>query len=96
MDCLVERDMDIADSVCPAPMIKFTFAEYRRRFGDKIAIWDGIPSIVVLKEAITDSKFYTFMDDLFTKADSGKKLGLSIADKSPPKQNFPVYSISPK
>jgi hypothetical protein len=46
--------MDIADSVCPAPMTKCTLKEIREGMGDNITVWGGIPSIALLPSSMND------------------------------------------
>jgi len=84
MPYLLESGMDIADSVCPAPMTKLCFSEYYDYFREKITIWGGIPSIAMLRETMSDSDFYSFCDDFFSNLGDGKRLVVSIADTLPP------------
>jgi hypothetical protein len=81
--------IDIADSVCPAPMTSLTLKEIREAFAGNITIWGGIPSISVLENSMSDYEFDAFLDDLFTKqVGSGDHLILSIADTAPPEMKF--------
>ena len=88
MDELLNSGMDIADSICPAPMTKINFSEYYDSFRDKITIWGGIPSIVMLDDIMPQKDFYKYIDDLFTNLGSGKRLILSVADTLPPAARF--------
>ncbi|RJQ51526.1 MAG: hypothetical protein C4530_19970 [Desulfobacteraceae bacterium] len=88
MDLLLESGMDIADSVCPAPMTKISIAEYYRRWGEKITIFGGIPSTLVLPEATSDEAFETFMEELFSAISPGSRFILGIADTTPPGAAF--------
>ena len=45
----LDSQIDIADSICPAPMTKLTFKQVRDTFRDKITILGGIPSVSLLK-----------------------------------------------
>jgi hypothetical protein len=81
--------IDIADSVCPAPMTSLTLKEIREAFAGDITIWGGIPSISVLENSMSDYEFDAFLDDLFAKqVGSGDHLILSIADTAPPEMKF--------
>jgi len=84
MEYLLESGMDIADSVCPAPMTKISFSEYYRSFRDSVTIWGGVPSIAMLRETMSDNAFYSYIDDMFSNLGSGKRLVVSIADTLPP------------
>jgi len=88
MEYLLESGMDVADSVCPAPMTRIGFDEYYRFFREKITIWGGIPSIALLQETMQEKDFYAFMDNLFSNLGDGKRLIISIADTLPPQARF--------
>jgi hypothetical protein len=76
--------MDIADSVCPAPMTKCTLKEIREGMGDNITVWGGIPSIALLPSSMKDEEFDAYLDDLFESLGSGSKLILGVSDNVPP------------
>jgi hypothetical protein len=84
----VKGRVDIADSICPAPMTSLTLREIREAFGGRITIWGGIPSISVLENSMTDYEFETYLDDLFVQIGAGDHLILSIADTAPPAMKF--------
>lgn len=88
MDDLVATRMDVADSICPAPMTKFDLSLYLDTFKDKITIWGGIPSITVLEESMTDKQFRTYIDGVFEKIKANHRIILSIADTTPPGAKF--------
>ena len=88
MECLLESGMDVADSVCPAPMTRPSFLDYYDSFREKITIWGGISSSIMLQETASDKEFYSFMDDLFVSIGDGKRIILSIADTVPPGARF--------
>jgi len=88
MDYLLVSGMDIADSVCPAPMTKVSLAEYYGRWGKGITIQGGIPSNLLLSEATTDEDFEDYLDHLFKAAAPGNRLILGVADTVPPDAVF--------
>jgi corrinoid protein of di/trimethylamine methyltransferase len=88
MEYLFESGMDIADSVCPAPMTKVTLAEYYGRWGKRITIQGGIPSNLLLAEATTDQDFENYLDRLFQSVAPGNRLILGVADTVPPDARF--------
>ena len=88
MEYLFESGMDIADSVCPAPMTKVSLEEYYRRWSKRITLQGGIPSNLVLAEATTDGDFRKFLDHLFKAVAPGNRLILGIADTVPPAAVF--------
>ena len=48
MDLIRDSGMHVAEAVCPAPMTKVTIEEYYRRWADKLTIFGGIPSTLLL------------------------------------------------
>jgi methylmalonyl-CoA mutase cobalamin-binding domain/chain len=88
MDYLFDSGMDIADSVCPAPMTKVSLAEYYDRWGRGITIQGGIPSNLLLAEATTDEDFENYLDLLFKAVAPGNRVILGVADTVPPDAVF--------
>lgn len=80
----VECGVDVADSVCPAPMTKLTLADYRRDFGTRPAIWGGLCSVCVLPESMTDAQFEAHVDDAIAAVGEGRGIVFSLADTTPP------------
>ena len=76
--------IDVADSVCPAPMTKCTLKELREGMGDSITIWGGIPSITLLESSMTDKGFSEYLDNLFESIGRGNNLILGVSDNVPP------------
>jgi len=54
---LAESGMDIAEAVCPQPMTKVTITDVKKVFKNKITIFGGIPSVVLLQESMPDKEF---------------------------------------
>lgn len=84
----VNSKIDIADSICPAPMTSLTLKEVREAFAGKITIWGGIPSICVLENSMTDYDFEKYLNDTLSDIGAGDHLILSIADTTPPGAKF--------
>jgi hypothetical protein len=80
--------IDIADSVCPAPMTKLTLAGTRRVFGGRITIMVGFPSVALVKDAMTDRQFDEYLDDFFRQIGHGDRLILGVSDTTPPGATF--------
>lgn len=79
---------DIADSVCPAPMTKVSFQEYREFFGKRTTIWGGIPSVIMLSSCCSDADFRDFVRTVIESSKPYDHLILSIADTTPPDADF--------
>jgi len=79
---------DIAESVCPTPMTELSLPQIRDGLGPEIAVWGGIPSVVLLDEAMDDAAFEAYLDALFTEMGDGHRLVLGVADNVPPDANW--------
>jgi hypothetical protein len=79
---------DIADSICPSPMTKVSFRDYRKFFGKKTTIWGGIPSIMVLKNSYSYDEFKDFVSMVIKECPPYDHLIISIADTTPPDADF--------
>ena len=88
MDLLHESGMDVAEAVCPAPMTKVSIQEYYRRWSDRITIFGGVPSNLLLPQLTPDEQFKSFMDALFSGIGDGRRFVLGIADTTPPDADF--------
>lgn len=80
----VECGVDVADSVCPAPMTRLTLADCRRDFGVKPAIWGGLCSISVLPDSMTEEQLESHVDAAIEAAGDGRGIIFSLADTTPP------------
>lgn len=88
MDLIRNSGMHIAEAICPFPMTKVTIDEYYRQWSDKLTIFGGIPSILLLEESTTDEEFEAYLDNLFKAVAPGNRIILAIADSTPPKARF--------
>jgi Uroporphyrinogen decarboxylase (URO-D). len=76
--------LDIAESVCAAPMTHDSLAELRRGFGATTTVWGGIPSIALLDDAMNDAQFDAYLDSVFGDLGTGERLILGVSDNVPP------------
>ena len=81
-------DFDVAESVCPAPMTQCTLAELRAGFGPETTVFGGIPSVALLDDAMADTAFETYLDQVFGALGNGDHLILGVADNVPPDANL--------
>jgi len=85
----VAGHIDIADSVCPAPLTMLTLKQVRDAFkGSGITIWGGVASVAVLENSMSDREFDAYLDQLLSDIGDGDRLILSIADTAPPDMKF--------
>lgn len=88
MNYLADSGMDVADSVCPAPMTKVPIAEYCRCWGEKISIVGGVPSTLLLPESTSESDFDDYVDRLFEVIAPSTRFVVGVADAVPPAAAF--------
>ena len=84
----LSAQIDVADSICPAPMTKLTFKQVRDVFQGKITIMGGIPSVALLKSSMSERAFEEFLDEFFGMIGQGDHLILGISDTTPPAAEF--------
>lgn len=84
MDLIRDSGMHVAESVCPYPMTKVTIDEYYARWSDKLSIFGGIPSNLLLRESTSDEDFEGYLDHLFKAIAPGRRILFGIADSTPP------------
>jgi hypothetical protein len=82
-----ECGIDVAESICPKPMTKCTLAETRAGL-TPTTVFGGIPSVALLDDAMTDTAFATYLDELFGSLGAGDHLILGVADNVPPDANW--------
>jgi len=84
----IDSHIDIADSICPAPMTKLSFKEVRDAFAGRITIMGGVPSVALLPSSMSDVEFEVFLDGFFEDIGDGDHLILGISDTTPPGADF--------
>ena len=88
MDLILESGIDIAEAVCPYPMTKLNIREYYSRWSDRITIFGGIPSNLLLEKTTSEEDFDRFLDNLFPSIMPGSRFILGVADTVPPDADF--------
>ena len=80
MPLYLRAGFDIADSVCPAPMTRLTIDEIRAGFEDRIAIWGGIPSVLLCPDSAGDAQFRGWVDGLIARYGHQSRFVLGVSD----------------
>jgi corrinoid protein of di/trimethylamine methyltransferase len=88
LDLIRDSGMHVAESVCPYPMTKVKIEEYYRRWSDRLTIFGGVPSNILLPSSATDEEFQAFLDHLFKAIAPGKRFILGVADTTPRDADF--------
>ena len=84
MDLIYDSGMHVAESVCPFPMTKVTIDEYYARWCDKLTIFGGIPSNLLLAESTSQQAFDDYTNRLFKAVAPGRRMIFGVADSTPP------------
>jgi corrinoid protein of di/trimethylamine methyltransferase len=88
MDLIKDSGMHVAEGICPYPMTKVKIEEYYQRWSDKLTIFGGVPSTMLLEESTTEGEFEAYLDYLFKAVAPGKRLILGLGDTVPPNAVF--------
>jgi hypothetical protein len=95
LELIRESGIDIAEAVTPQPMTKFTITEAKKAFQGKVTILGGVPSVVLMEEAMSEEEFEKFMKNLFKEIAPGDRFILGVADTTPPDAKFErLYRIT--
>ncbi|MFB3883007.1 MAG: hypothetical protein ACE149_17205 [Armatimonadota bacterium] len=82
-----ESGMDIADSVCPAPMTRLSLEQAIGELHG-ITIWGGIPSVALLPELMPEAEFERLLDETLGLVKGRDRFILGIADTAPPEASW--------
>jgi hypothetical protein len=88
MNLIRDSGMHVAEAVCPYPMTKVKIEEYYRSWSDRLTIFGGTPSILLLPDAAGEEEFWGYMDNLFKAIVPGRRFILGIADTTPRDSDF--------
>jgi methylmalonyl-CoA mutase cobalamin-binding domain/chain len=88
MDLIRDSGMHVAEAICPHPMTKVRIEDYYRRWSDRLTIFGGIPSNMLLAESATDEEFEAYLDHFFKAVAPGRRMIVGIADTTPPNAVF--------
>jgi hypothetical protein len=79
---------DVVESVCTAPMTELTLIEQRKGWGDEVAIWGGIPSVLLLPDSVSDEAFVSYLShlerEIYVLAPKASRLIFGVSDNVPP------------
>ena len=86
LDLYVQCGIDVADSICTAPLTKQSYREIREQTQGKITLFGLIPSVAVLPDTMSGYDFDAYLDGLFSEiqADGARRIILAVADTTPP------------
>jgi len=76
----LEAGFDVADSVCPAPMTSMSLEDYLDAFRGRVAIWGGIPSVLLCAGSATFEDLRRFVDELVERHGRSTRFILGVSD----------------
>jgi corrinoid protein of di/trimethylamine methyltransferase len=88
LDLIRDSGMHVAESVCPYPMTKVRIEDYYRRWSDRLTIFGGVPSNILLPSSATEEEFRAFVDNLLKGIAPGRRFILGVADTTPRDADF--------
>jgi uroporphyrinogen-III decarboxylase len=77
-----ETNIDVAEAVTPAPQTSLTMTEFRKGYGEKVAIWGGISSII-FEPNYSDQEFDDLVIRLLKETAGWQRFILGMADNLP-------------
>jgi len=80
---VLESGADVADCFACAPLVRLTFGEARRAWGDRVTIWGAIPSTILLPSC-PYPEFRAYLDALEKNLGDGRALILAVSDNLMP------------
>ena len=87
LELYMESGVDIMECYCAYPMSSITMEETLERVGDKMVVWGGIPSTLVVPSAYDQQYFLDFVDNFFKVLERYKgksRVVVGIADNVVP------------
>jgi len=65
LELYMDSGVEVLDCYCTAPLVSVTMDETLERIGDRMVVWGGIPSTVLVPEAVSYQDFSEYLDYFF-------------------------------
>ncbi len=88
LEKLMSCGVQVVEALTPKPMTSIDILETRRLWGDRVAMWGGVAS-VILTDTFSDEEFERYMEDLFQAVAPGDRFILGFGDNVPTDALFP-------
>ena len=82
LEKLMTCGVQVVEALTPAPMTSIDVAQTRALWGDRVALWGGIPS-VILTDVFSDEEFECTLERLFQAVAPGDRFILGFGDNVP-------------
>jgi hypothetical protein len=82
LERIAECGIQVVEALTPKPMTSIDVAATRELWGDRVAMWGGIPSII-LTEVFSEKEFERSLENLFHAVAPGDRFILGFGDNAP-------------
>ena len=65
LELFMESGVEVLDCYTTSPMVSITMEETLERIGDRMVVWGGIPSTVLVPETVPYAQFSEYLDRYF-------------------------------
>jgi hypothetical protein len=65
LELFLESGVEVLDCYCTSPLVSVTMDETLKRIGNKMVVWGGIPSTVLVPEVVSYEDFRNYLDYYF-------------------------------
>jgi hypothetical protein len=83
LDLVLETGHDVMDCLATEPLVPCSFREIRRRCGERVVCWGGVPS-TLLEAPATAADLRAHLERLFAEAEHDRNLILGLSDQAMP------------
>jgi uroporphyrinogen-III decarboxylase len=87
LEKLMECGVQVVEALTPQPMTSIDVAATRKLWGDRVAMWGGLAS-VILTDAFSDEEFERYLADLWRAVAPGNRFVLGFGDNVPTDAQF--------
>lgn len=87
LPALLDCGVEVVEALTPRPMTSIDMREVRRLWSGCVAVWGGVPS-VVLTSTFSDDEFERSLDELFEAVAPGDRFILGFGDNVPTDASF--------
>ncbi len=87
LDLVMETGMDVADCFACAPLVQQTLEQVRIAWGDKLIIWGGIPSTILLPSC-PEEQFHAYLERFADEISDGRAIIVGVSDNVMPGTSY--------
>lgn len=82
-----DTGMDVADCFACAPLVRLELREARRVWGDRVVIWGGVPSTILLPSC-PEAEFRRYLGDFLAEVADGRAVIVGVSDNVMPDTDY--------